>query len=116
MISRRAVIFAGLALPVAAFAHEGHTHLPLTVSADATVRRGKVEVTLTLFNAGHSPVTVSAAEVADASISGFVPVVVAGGEVAEHKITLEFSGDTPGIFTLLLDFGDRGSGPVVVVL
>ncbi len=116
MISRRAVIFAGLALPVAAFAHEGHTHLPLTVSAEAVRRRGKVVVTLTLFNAGHSPVTISGAKVADATVSGFTPVVVAGGEVLEHKITLVFSGDAPGIFTLLLDFGDRGSGPVAVTL
>lgn len=116
MISRRAIVLGGLIWPAIGQAHEGHSHMPLTVSADAVLRRGEVVITLTLFNAGHSAVTVFNVAVQDTVRVDFAPVTVKGGDVVDHEFVLRFTGAAPSIFTLLLDFGDRGNGPVVVML
>lgn len=117
MITRRAMILGGFFMPVCAWAHEGHSHLPVTVSAEAVLRRsGAVEVTLTLFNSSTSDVILSSATVQNATVKSFSPFVVSAGGVSVYEITLTFAGATPGIFTLVLDFGDQGSGPVVVMI
>lgn len=116
MISRRAFVLGAVTWPTIGQAHEGHSHMPLTVSADAVLRRGEVVITLTLFNSGHSAVTVFDVTAQGTVTVEFVPVTVKGGDVVDHEVVLRFSGDTPSIFTLLLDFGDRGNGPVVVML
>ncbi|KPA21375.1 hypothetical protein shim_20790 [Shimia sp. SK013] len=117
MITRRAFILAGLATPLAAAAHDGHSHLPVTVAAEGRiVRGGGVVVTLTTFNSTHAPVTLSGVAVQGAEVTAFAPVLVAPGSVNEAEIHLGFQGDVPKSFFITLDFGDQGNGPVAVVM
>ncbi|MGR3636024.1 MAG: hypothetical protein ACU0BK_08850 [Shimia sp.] len=117
MITRRTFIVAGLVMPVAAVAHDGHSHLPLTVVAEGRVARGGgVVVTLTLFNTSQAPVTLSGAAVSDAALTAFEPVLVMSGSVIEAELHLSFQGNVPERFSIFLDFGDRGNGRVAVMM
>jgi len=113
MISRRAVVLGGLGMPVMAWAHEGHNHLPVTVSAEAVRKRsGAVVVTLTFFNTSTAAATLGAVRVEGGTMEGFAPVVVPAGDIVEAKITLRFDSAVPSVIPLHLDFGTRGSGSV----
>lgn len=115
--TRRAFIAVALASPVAALAHEGHgaNH----VTATATVLRRKktrLDLALTFFNKGSELVTLQAISVEGATLSKQkLPFEIAAGALEEQKLTLRFADAIPGIFTMVLDFGADGQGPVVVM-
>jgi len=56
-------------------------------------------------------ITVDVAELSGQKLRFIVP---AGG-LEEQKLTLRFDDTVPGIFTMLLDFGADGQGPVTIM-
>ncbi|MEP2530820.1 hypothetical protein [Shimia sp.] len=116
-LCRRGLILGLLALPVTVQAHAGHGVAHVVSHAEAVrVRDNTVAILLTVFNAGTEPVTleqVAADEASDVLVPGGK---IASGALVEFRVQLSFEHNVPNIFTVMLDFGQDGQGPVVVMV
>lgn len=115
--TRRSILAALLAAPVGALAHSGHGMGHLTVTSTVTRRRKRrLDLVLTFYNAGTDAMTLKALTTDVAQLSGLkLPFQIPAGGLEEQKLTLRFDDAVPGIFTMLLDFGADGQGPVTVM-
>ncbi|SMP25769.1 hypothetical protein [Shimia sagamensis] len=115
--TRRSVLATLLMAPVGALAHSGHGMGHLTVTTTVTRRRKhRLDLVLTFYNAGTAAMTLEALSTDVAQLSGLkLPFEIPAGGLEEQKLTLRFDDAVPGIFTLLLDFGEDGQGPVTVM-
>ncbi len=115
MLTRRMMIAAALALPAAALAHEGHDLSGLEASVVATrAGQGGLALSLTLVNRREAAVALQAIYTELGEISADLPFELAPGATASAELRLPVA-DWPGIFTLILDFGEAGLGPVTVI-
>ncbi len=115
--TRRGFLTALMLAPAGALAHAGHGMSHLTVTSTITRRRKRrLDLVLTFYNAGTQPMTLAAISTDVANMTGqSLPFNVPAGGLVEQKLTLRFEEAVPGIFTLLLDFGEDGQGPVTVM-
>ncbi len=118
---RRILAFLATApvlVPGVALAHDGHGAGHVTVTPTILRRKAnRLDLVLTFFNSGTEPVTLSSIFVDEAKVTGaHLPFDLPAGALEEQKLTLRFSGQVPGIFTIGLDFGADGQGPVTVML
>ncbi len=106
-----------LAAPVQSVAHDGHAASPIAVDVVQTaVQDDGLAVTLQFFNSGHIPVEIATIGSELGPISGVsLPYYVLGGDTDILTAVLETDDPVPGIFTLFIDFGDLGAGPVLVM-
>ncbi len=116
-LSRRSFLATLLLAPAGALAHAGHGMSHLTVTSTVTRRRKRrLDLVLTFYNAGTEPMTLNGISVDVAKLSGQkLPFTVPAGGLEEQKLILRFDDAVPGIFTMLLDFGADGQGPVTVM-
>lgn len=113
--TRRGVLLGLLALPAVGLAHEGHDASHITATADVLKIKGqKLHLVVTLFNAGTTAERLQAVSVAGATIASFESVDVPSGALIDVRVTVAFETAVPGIFTMILDFGDAGQGPIVI--
>lgn len=116
-LTRRAFL-AGLALvPTVALAHPGHGAAKITVDAQVLSSTSTtVTLVLQLLNLGSTPITLFGvgAKGAD-TVTLARPVEIAGFGGENVDVILTFQGEVPGIFTVTMDFGEHGQGPVVVM-
>lgn len=109
-------ILAFLTFWVPAFAHEGHKTGQIVADAQVvSVGQQTVALNIALYNAGMSDATLQGASVQGARVETLHHIVVPAGTIEEGRIELRFDSKVPGIFTVILDFGDAGQGPVVVM-
>lgn len=115
--TRRSLLAALLLAPLGALAHGGHGMSHLTVTSSVTRRKKhRLDLVLTFYNAGTEAMTLEGITVEGAELSGqSLPFIVPAGGLEEQKMTLRFGDTVPGIFTMLLDFGADGQGPVTVM-
>ncbi|WP_294226922.1 hypothetical protein [uncultured Shimia sp.] len=79
-------------------------------------RKRRLDLVLTFYNAGTDAMTLKALTTDVAQLSGLkLPFQIPAGGLEEQKLTLRFEDAVPGIFTMLLDFGADGQGPVTVM-
>lgn len=113
-----AILLSGsLALGASAgFAHDGHGVLPLTADAqDVSVVGQQVTMTVSLqAYEGHVP------ELLDVFAYDLESVrfqQIFGGDAAQgtYVVHLDFTAPVPGIFTAVLDFGEAGQAPLLVI-
>jgi hypothetical protein len=115
--TRRSFLAAFLLAPAGALAHAGHGMSHLTVTSTVLRRKKRrLDLALTFYNAGTEAMTLEGISVDAATLSGEkLPFIVPAGGLEEQKLTLRFDDTVPGIFTMLLDFGADGQGPVTVM-
>lgn len=115
--TRRSFLAALLLAPAGVLAHAGHGMSHLTVTSTVTRRRKRrIDLVLTFYNAGTEPLTLESISADVAKLSGQkLPFTVPAGGLEEQKLRLRFDDTVPGIFTMLLDFGADGQGPVTVM-
>ncbi|GAA6181270.1 MULTISPECIES: hypothetical protein [unclassified Shimia] len=100
-----------------AAAHEGHGISHIKFSVTITKRRGDtLHIALTMFNQGSAPVTLEGLTVDGAEVLKLDRMVVAAGSLSESLLCVRFPGAVPGIFTMMVDFGEDGQGPVTVTV
>lgn len=118
MFTRRAILAAaalGPLIPLAAAAHDGHDLSQLRASVTSAARNARgLAVTLTLGNGRDMPVALSAVYSDLGQVIADLPLTLPAGGTAQLALLIEAS-DWPGIFTLTLDFGEAGLGPVTVI-
>lgn len=108
---------SALSAPSFLLAHAGHGAGHIVMSASVTKQRGStLYLVVTLFNQGTFATTLYGATVEGAEVLQLDEMVLARGALAESLCCVRFEGDIPGIFTLMMDFGDHGTGPVTVTL
>ncbi|KMW58091.1 hypothetical protein AIOL_003061 [Candidatus Rhodobacter oscarellae] len=115
MLKRRFILTAAFLAPLAALAHQGHDLSGIEAQAIASAPNGAgLGVTLRLKNAGDAVVELQAAysDIGDVLLAA--PPVLQPGAVTETTVYIA-AKDWPGIFTLMLDFGAAGLGPVTVI-
>ncbi len=116
-MKKRDFILGLLATPGFAFAHEGHGASQVSVSVEVIKRReNTVHLLLTMLNKGTHMAMLKGASVEGAEVLSADWAKIPSGALVDMPLGLQFSGPVPGIFTLMLDFGDAGHGPVVVKL
>ena len=114
-MDRRAFLGLGLILPAAALAHDGHGAAGISAEVlAASAGEDGLEVTLSIANGRDVPVTLEAVLTDLGAISAPVPASIAAGGTRDVALVLEAEA-WPGIFTLILDFGEAGVGPVTVI-
>jgi hypothetical protein len=115
-LTRSLFLSAALALPFAAHAHEDHGAAQIiadaqVISLDASVLTLKVSI----YNRAPHVVTLFSVLAPGAAAAEALFVTIEGSGQAEVDVTLSFEGPIPGIFTAVLDFGEDGQGPVLVI-
>ncbi|WP_139280644.1 hypothetical protein [Shimia gijangensis] len=104
-------------LPAAGMAHEGHGASRIKAEAKVLAIKGQtMSLRIELVNLGSNSVQLQGlgTELAqDVLLAN--PVSVPGYDAASLKVDLQFTKAIPGVFTIYLDFGEHGRGPVVVM-
>ena len=119
-LRRITVIFGvilGIALsPIQAIAHEG-AHLTRIISdvQRVDVAGNRMTLSIAVANYSENDVILLSAFAQDAEASAIAPVVISSGDKQDIEVTLFFENTIPAIFTVLLDFGEDGQGPVLVI-
>ena len=110
-----AALAATAVAPIAAMAHEFHNLLRLDarIGSAAMGAEGAL-VELTLTNLRDTPVSLDAVYSDLGVVSARLPLDLAPGQTINAEL-LVATADLPGIFTLVLDFGQDGQGPVLVI-
>lgn len=111
-----AILMAMTAAPIAGVAHDG-AHLTRIVSdvTDVSTIGTQMALELTVSNFSHELVTLQSISTQNADVAAVAPTEIAPGEQAEVQTIMVFSQPIPGIFTAVLDFGEAGQGPVLVI-
>ncbi len=113
--TRRSFLLGLLAVPAASRAHEGHDASHITATADILKAKGqRLHLVVTLFNASTTVETLESASVLGATVMPFDALEVPSGSLTDLRLTVDFVIGVPGIFTMVLDFGDAGQGPIVI--
>ena len=115
MLTRRFLLSGLFLAPLAAFAHDGHDLSRIHVSTLETHPvAGGLEVALRLENGRDTDVTLAAiySDLGDVSLAQAPNLTP--GSVIDTTVTIHAAA-WPGIFTLILDFGEAGLGPVTVI-
>ncbi|MGR3813370.1 MAG: hypothetical protein ACU0AU_04695 [Cognatishimia activa] len=115
-LTRRSFCAMALALPSLAFAHDDHGTADIIADA-AVVSFDGTDLTLKLsiYNRSAHAVTLFAVSAPGAMGAEALFVTIDSSTQAEARATLRFEGAVPGIFTAVLDFGEDGQGPVLVM-
>ncbi|MCP3970591.1 MAG: hypothetical protein GY717_09800 [Rhodobacteraceae bacterium] len=118
MPTRRCILAAALLAPVAAraaWAHDGHdlSRLQAEIIGTGIAENGFV-LRMRLTNRRDQDVALHAIYTDLGEIAAVLPVSLAPGASADLALTL-VAQDWPGIFALVLDFGEAGAGPVTVI-
>ncbi|MEM6308430.1 MAG: hypothetical protein AAF754_00145 [Pseudomonadota bacterium] len=118
MKQRIAAIVLSVLLPIQIEAHTGHQTARVAaqvVSAHMIDKTVHLVVRLRALETGN--IRLLAASAMDAHAVGWqVSSKIGRQGWLQHAITLKFTTDVPEIFTTLLDFGEAGQGPLLVVL
>jgi len=116
MLSRRAFCTFAITAPAAALAHEGHDTSYLQARVTATQDTGQgLRLTLSLTNRGAAGVVLGAVYADCGPVtSPALPLQLPAGAEAGADLLIG-ADDWPGIFTIILDFGEAGVGPVTVI-
>ena len=69
---------------------------------------------VTLSNQRETPVTLEAVYSDLGEISGDFPITLAAGQMINTTFAISTDG-LPGIFTLVLDFGEDGQGTILAI-
>lgn len=102
--------------PVIVRAHEGHGQISVVADAiNIKVTEHALEFEIQLTNYGHNDVTLGNITVPDGKADQFSPETLSSGEAKVIPVRVIFDGPVPGIFTAILDFGEVGQGPLLVV-
>lgn len=101
----------------AGLAHDGHAPSEISVAVlDTHVTENGLTLTLSFANTGHIPVEIAGIASDLGVIHGLdLPHYVLAGDTDIFTTTLESEADIPGIFTLFIDLGELGAGPVIVM-
>lgn len=103
-------------MPVTLKAHAGHG--AALVHAKAFVlERSETGLRLRLEVESRAPHQLMLMAIAseDAVIAVFEPVEIPAAGTIAFEVRLSFATAVPGVFTLLLDFGEDGRGPLTVM-
>lgn len=103
-------------VPTHSFAHEDHG--AAQVAADATViaqQDRTLQMILTMYNLSPHSVTLFAVGAPGAQPVEALFTTLPAREMTQTQIELTFEDDIPGLFTAVLDFGEDGQGPVLVL-
>lgn len=116
-MQRRAFLAGLLATPLAAAAHDQTgTDSPFVTVVEARLLEGGVEATLLVENHSEAELVLQEAAVSGADVNGVLtPFSIPGQGIEALRAQVVFDGDIPGLFTLMLDFGAHGSGPVLIM-
>ena len=115
MFPKAMILSAVLMLPFGAQAHEFHDLSRLDAVVTATpVDSEDAHLAMTLTNNRDTSVQLFAVYSDLGMIQANFPLEVAPGDTI-HADLLVATGTLPGIFTLILDFGENGQGPVLVI-
>lgn len=111
------IITTWLALiPLIVRAHEGHGQISVVADAiNIKVTEHTLEFEIQLTNYGLIDVTLGNISVPDGKADQFPPETLSGGEAKVIPVRVIFDGPVPGIFTAILDFGEDGQGPLLVM-
>lgn len=115
-LSRRLFLAAAVSLPSLALAHEDHS--PADIIADAEVESfdgTSLILSVSIFNLAPHAVTLFSIAAPGAAATEAIFLTIEGGGQAKTRVSLSFEGYVPGIFTAVLDFGEDGQGPVLVM-
>ncbi|WP_166416220.1 putative periplasmic lipoprotein [Cochlodiniinecator piscidefendens] len=96
-------------------AHEGHSNLAIDANViRATRTPDGVEVIVELKSREEADVTLYGLQSQGMEVIADMPLTMPAGSMQTLRATL--IGATPNLFSLLLDFGPHGSGPVLVIV
>ncbi|MEL7116843.1 MAG: hypothetical protein AAGP08_14905 [Pseudomonadota bacterium] len=95
-------------------AHDGHDLSKISVETHVAEQTpGGVTVALTLINERIGAIELVAVH-SDLGPVLFDPLSLAQGAAGQTRVTIKTEA-MPGIFTLVLDFGEAGYGPITVI-
>ena len=116
-LTRRGFVVGLLVLPVAGIAHEGHGSSGISAEAKVlSVKDREIRLWIELLNMGSNPVQLLGLGTEGAlDVVLPAPVAVKGYDAASLQVDLQFTQTIPGVFTVYLDFGEHGRGPVLVM-
>ena len=110
-------MYLSLALvPLSAVAHVGHGAPGVAIDLERVDRKGaQLTIGLRLENTSDAPMLLQSfsTELGTVQLVQGDPLIKPG-EVTHMVLSLEVQGDMPGLFTLIVDFGEDGAGPVLV--
>lgn len=115
MLSRRFLITASVLAPCLAWAHEGHDLSQIEARVTGTrAGAGGLVVDLALQNGRDQAITLAGAysDLGDVTVTGAASLAPGTSHVAQLTVQ---AAQWPGIFTLILDFGEAGLGPITVI-
>lgn len=97
-------------------AHDGHQQISVVADAMNIQAVGQIlQFDLSLTNFGQRNVAIVGISAPAAEASLFEPVDLGAAETQVIPVQLKFADELPGIFTAVLDFGESGQGPVLVM-
>ena len=115
-LTRRSFCAMALALPSLAFAHDDHGAADIIADAEVENFDGSnLTLKLSIYNRSAHAVTLFAVAAPGALGTEALFVTIDCSTQAEARAILRFEGAVPGIFTAVLDFGEDGQGPVLVM-
>lgn len=116
LIGCLALVSGGLFMPFTATAHDG-AHVTRIVSdvQDMAVEGQRMTLSLAVSNFSETAVVLQSVTAPSADVTAIPPVLIRPGTQQDVKVTLFFQKAIPGIFTAILDFGEDGQGPVLVM-
>ena len=115
-VARRIAMAILCAVPTHGFAHEDHG--VAQVAADAVVietEDNRLDLAVQMYNLAPHDVTLFAVKAPGAQPVEALFTTVPAGASADALISLTFDFEIPAIFTAILDFGDDGQGPLLVL-
>lgn len=93
-------------------AHEGHSDAPVAVR----VTQSGLLATVVLENTSHIPVEIVALSSDHGPLMGpALPFYLLGGAEARFTLSFDSARLVPGLFSIFLDLGTQGAGPLLVV-
>ena len=105
-----------LAVPSVALAHDDHGAADIIADAEVESFDGTdLTLKLSIYNRSAHAVTLFAVSAPGAFGTEALFVTIDSSTQAEALATVRFEGAVPGIFTAVLDFGEDGQGPVLVM-
>lgn len=114
MPSRRCFLAYLIAAPCAVSAHDGHDLSQIYARIlSAKQSDGGYLVAIELENGRQQPIVLNSVYSSIGPIEQPGEVSIAPGAVASLELFVQAS-ESIGIFTIILDFGDSGYGPVIV--
>lgn len=115
-LTRRLFLGAALSLPTWALAHEDHGAADIIADAQVESFDGSaLTLKLSIYNRSAHAVTLFSLIAPGAATVEALFLTIESSSFAETTATLRFEGEVPGIFTAILDFGEDGQGPVLVM-